>query len=64
MPQHDDGDFLHPEFARSENSGVPRKDAVVAIDQNRICPAKFQDRRRDLRDLLPAVGARVIRPRE
>jgi hypothetical protein len=32
VPQHDDGDFLHPEFARSENSGVSGENAVVAID--------------------------------
>lgn len=63
MLQHDDGDLLHAEFARGENSGVPRKYAIIAVDQNWIRPAECFDACRDVGDLFAAVCPGVIGPR-
>jgi hypothetical protein len=42
---------------------MSRDNVIIGADQNRICEAELAYRGRDAGDLLSAVGARVVRPR-
>jgi hypothetical protein len=48
-----------PELARRQQATVASEDAGVLVDQDRVGPAEFDHRRRDLVDLRVAVRARV-----
>jgi hypothetical protein len=64
MPQNDDRNFFHPEFACGEQPCVTRDDVVVDADQNRIRKAEFLNRTGDAADLSIAVRAGIVGPRD
>jgi hypothetical protein len=63
MIQNDDRNFRHLKFSGGEKPCVPGDDIVVGSDEDRIGPAPFPNRSRDVGDLLSAVRAWIICPR-
>ena len=59
--RHHHGDLLDAKLARTQHAAMPGNDGAVLCHQDRIGPAPFTDRCRDLVDLLVAVRADVAR---
>ena len=54
--QDDDGDFLHPQYAGSQEARVAGDHTTIAIHQDRTCPPELPDAGRNLGNLL--IGMR------
>ena len=61
--KHDDRHFFHPELLGRQQTRVARDDVVIGAHEDRVGPAPLADRSRDAGDLLAAVRARVVGPR-
>ena len=59
MGQFDHRHLIQPQLACSSQTTVARDDAVVAINQNRVRPAIFDDAGGDLGDLRIGMCARI-----
>ena len=55
------GTVRHAELPRREQPAMSGNDAVVAVDQDRVCPAELADGCRDLRNLRIRMRAGVLR---
>lgn len=61
MAEHDGRHLGQPKLPGRRHTAMAGDDAVLFVDQHRIGKAELADRRRDLRDLLLAMGAGVAR---